>query len=313
MSKELTVIAKLELVPFFTKGDNLDEILESIKQEALQHVPDVSTLKGRNAIKAHITSIKAYRLSLEESGKALSAEYKLLPKSIDATRKKAKDFISELELNARCTLTAWEDNEKVEAAQVEDTEAFLIQYEIEHEHAIHDNEVLDFNMAKAESDKLAEIKAASDLAASNAKLLAENEAAERIATAEREKAQSEQRAIAAQEQIKQNEVYRLNQIEIQKKQAIDNESRRIQAEKKAAQDVIDAAEQARINENYRQREAEDKIKREQLQREADTKHANKVKTEAMEDFISIGLSKEAAKLAVKGLAAGRIRKGSINF
>jgi len=216
MKTELLVIEKLELVPFFTKGDRLDDTLEKVKVEATAHVPDVSTLKGRNAIKANVTKVTKVKTFLESHGKDLAAEYKLIPKAIDANRKKSKDFLNALVEEIREPLTAWETIDKAEKAQVIDTESFLIEYELQHEDGLRDNELVDFKAAQVEADRLAEIKAATEKAATEAKAKAEAEAAERIAQAERDKVAAEQRAIAA-------------------KQAV------IDAENKAAQDAINAA------------------------------------------------------------------------
>lgn len=234
MKTELLVIEKLELVPFFTKGDQLDDTLERVKVEATAHVPDVSTLKGRNAIKANVTKVTKVKTFLESHGKELAAEYKLIPKAIDANRKKSKDFLNALVDEIREPLTAWEVIDKTEKAQVIDTKAFLIEYELHHEDGLRDNELVDLKAAQAEADRQAEIKAAAEKAAAEAKAKAEAEAAERIARAEREKIAAEQREIAARQAV----------IDAENKaaqDAIDAKAR----EEKAKQDAIDAQERAR--------------------------------------------------------------------
>lgn len=193
MSTELAIIENLELVPFFTKGDSVDEILAKIKKEAMVHVPDVSTLKGRNAIKANVTKVKKSKTYLESHGKDLAAEYKAIPKVIDANRKKSRDFLNALEEEIRAPLTAWEVIDKAEKAQVIDTKSFLIEYELQHEDGLQENELKDLRAAQAEADRQAEIKAAAEQAAADAKAQAEQEAADRIAKAEREKTEAQQR------------------------------------------------------------------------------------------------------------------------
>lgn len=199
MSTELLVIEKLELVPFFTKGDLLDDTLEKIKAEAMAHVPDVSTLKGRNAIKANVTKVTKSKTFLEGHGKDLAAEYKLIPKAIDANRKKSRDFLTALVDEIREPLTAWEVIDKAEKAQVIDTKAFLIEYELQHEDGLRDNELADLKAAQAEADRKAEIERAEIKAAAEAKAKAEQVAADKIKQAELDKAAAEQSEIKARQ------------------------------------------------------------------------------------------------------------------
>lgn len=112
MSNQLAVLEKLEVVPFFTKGENLETILDRIEKEALEHVPDVSTLKGRNAIKANITLVTSSKTYLEKEGKKLADEYKLIPKVIDATRKSVKERLADVIVKCRVKLNEWEEEQK---------------------------------------------------------------------------------------------------------------------------------------------------------------------------------------------------------
>ena len=70
MSTELVIIEKLklDLVPFFTKEDRLDELLSAIAVEVMAHVPDVSTPTGQTLITTSMTAGTKYRLHPEESG-----------------------------------------------------------------------------------------------------------------------------------------------------------------------------------------------------------------------------------------------------
>lgn len=63
MSNELVVIKDLELVPFFTKGDSIDDVLQQIAKEAHSLVPDVSTAKGRKAITANVSKVTSSKLT----------------------------------------------------------------------------------------------------------------------------------------------------------------------------------------------------------------------------------------------------------
>lgn len=251
MSNELLVIEKLELVPFFTKGDQLDDTLENIAKELRAHVPDVSTLKGRNAIKANVTKGTKAKTFLEGHGKDLSAEYKAIPKVIDANRKKSRDFFTALIEEIREPLTAWEVIDKAGKQQVIDVAAYLIKFDADLEEGYRDNELFDFKLAKAEADRQAEIKAAADKAAAEAKAKAELEASEKIAKAEREKIAAEQREIAAKQAV----------IDAENKAAQDaiNAAAR---EAKAKQDIIDA--KAKAEKSERERLAAEEVRKEEM-------------------------------------------------
>lgn len=384
MKTELLVIEKfkLELVPFFTKGDRLDELLQAIKVEVMAHVPDVSTLKGRNAIKANITSGKNYRIHLEECGKKLSAEYKLMPKTIDQYRNKVNTFLFEVEAEARKELTAWEVIDKAEKKQIADTAAYLIKFDADLEEGHRDNELVDLKAAQAEADRKAEIKAAEEKATAKA----EAAAAEKIAQAKQEQIEAEQREakakqdiIDAKAQAEKSERERLAAEEVRKEEIridyhkrmvqhivdcgngfiggspqsfgvlfyelenkividesfeefqreaelaknesiqklkdcqerIDND--RVAAEAKAKRNAEIAADNARQAQINKQQDEAAQAKADRQSREADTKHKGGINTKAMNDFIKCGLDADSARLAVKALAAGKIRSAGINY
>ena len=112
MSNELLVLEEISVVPFFTKGENVEPLLAQIEAEAKAFVPDASTEKGRKVIKAFITKLKKSRTYLEGHGKDLAAEYKAIPKEIDANRRKIKEFLLGLEEVTRAPLTEYEDKLK---------------------------------------------------------------------------------------------------------------------------------------------------------------------------------------------------------
>ena len=121
MENKLVVLEELKPVSFFTKGDDVDDILDKIKADALLHVPDLSTGKGRAAIKANITRVIESKTYLEAKGKELAVEYKAIPAKIDQNRKKVKDFLAELQVELRKPLTDWEaDQAEIKAKKIAD-------------------------------------------------------------------------------------------------------------------------------------------------------------------------------------------------
>jgi hypothetical protein len=322
MSNELLVIEKLnlELVPFFTKGDRLDELLEAIKVEVMAHVPDASTNKGRTLIKNNITAAKKYRTHLESSGKALSAEYKLIPSAIDATRKKVNEFLLGVEANARESLTEWERIDKIEKKQISDTAAYLIKFDSDLEEGYRDNELFDFKLAKAEADRQAEIKAAEDAATKKA----EDKAAEEIAQAGRDKVKAEQATKDAEWLTYITGAYEINaKIDFDRQAAVNKENAAKQvklnewieyiSEAYAHNDKLIATKNAQAAEVQRQKDIADQQKRDQANREADKNHKGNVNRTAMEAFIHAGLSQEQAKKAVTAIAKNLIPAVTIRY
>jgi hypothetical protein len=329
MKTELLVIEQsgFELEPFFTKGTGIDEILNKLETEIMAHVPDVSTVKGRGEITANISKAKVYRLHLFDCRKKLSAEYKLIPSTIDKHGKKVNDFLLNIEAKARIQLTEWEVEDKAKKERA----ALLVKIEQKHDDANIENELFDLKAKQAEADRQAEIKAASEKAAAEAKAQAEAEAAERIAQAEREKIAAEQREIAAKQAVidaenkaAQDAIDAKAREEKAKQDAIDAqgraryeaeqaEQRRIFAEQQAKRDAEVAAENARKCEIRKQEVEAHQAKVDKEAREANKRHVNGIKTKAMNDFISCGLDDASARLAVKALAAGKISNAGISY
>jgi hypothetical protein len=329
MNNELLVIEQsgFELEPFFTKGTGIDEILDKLEVEIMAHVPDVSTVKSRGEITANISKAKVYRLHLFDCRKKLSAEYKLIPSTIDKHGKKVNDFLLNIEAKARTQLTEWEVEDKAKKEHA----ALLVKIDQKHDEAKIANELFDLRAKQAEADRQAEIKAAADKAAAEAKAQAEAEVAELIAQAEREKIAAEQREIAikqaafdAEAKAAQDAIDAAAREAKAKQDAIDAQEReivaaqqaetnRILAAQQAKRDTEFAAENARKCEIRKQEVAAHQAKADQDAREANKRHVNGIKTKAKNDFIKCGLDEASARLAVKALAAGKIRNAGINY
>lgn len=165
LGSELTVFKEpneLMVSNFFIKGDYVNDLVAEIKADAEKHKPDVSTLKGRNAIKANITKIVNKKTTIEKFGKDLSAEYKNKPKLIDATRSKLNEEITKLQVYFRKELTDWEEQEKIriENDRIKaEKEKVQAQVDQDHELAIeqyktHLREVSDKKISDALAEKL---------------------------------------------------------------------------------------------------------------------------------------------------------------
>jgi colicin import membrane protein len=320
MSNEILVIEKVEIVPFFTAGTGIDATLEAIAKEVRSHVPDVSTAKGRDAIKATVTKVVKSKTFLESKGKELAAEYKEIPKRIDANRKKAKDFLTELQNEIRQPLTDWEDEQARIAEQKrldEEAEKLKSQIEVDHEIAILLNEKFDRDLAeqlaqeaKLESERLAKLEAE--------RIERENQI--RIEAA----AKAEQEKLEAIERAKQAELYRVEAEKRAKFEAEQAEIRRIEEAKQAELMRTEAARQAEINAQLAAEKARaDEIAKheaikaaeeaEQKRKEANVKHVSMIRTQAKESIMAIGFAEEDAKKLVLALSNGLIANCVINY
>lgn len=316
MSNELLVIEKLELVPFFTKGDSVDKILEQIAKEARAHVPNVSTTKTRGEITANITKVTECKTYLEDERKKLADEYKLIPKKIDANGKRVKDFLTSLQKELRQPLTDWE----IERKQAKDVALFLTEFDADLEAGYLEKENRDLKAAQAEADRQAELKAAADAATKKAN----DEAAEEIAQAGRDKVKAEQAAKDAEWLTYITEAYGINaKIDFDRQAAIAKENAAKQVklnewfeyigEAYAYNDQLIATKNAQVAEAKRQQAIADQQKREQAKLEADKNHVASIKRDIMADFMSVGLDEAAARLATRALAAKKVRHTGINY
>ncbi|NRA81174.1 MAG: hypothetical protein HRU18_23485 [Pseudoalteromonas sp.] len=331
MSNELVVIEKLELVPFFTKGNLVDDVLAKIKAEAMAHVPDVSTKKGRDAIKANVTKVTKSKTYLESQGKDLAAEYKLIPKAIDANRKKTKDFLNDLQIEIRQPLTDWEDEQKrIEAEELAKQQALKVQAERDSDHelatlqfeaAMRDREIEKQRLIqeRLDQDEAIRVKAATD-----AKLKAEQEAQADIDKANRDKILAEQAVINAKAKADQEIIDAKNREDQLKQAAIKAEEfakfqseqaelRRTEAEKKSTQDAIDSAENARLAQVELQRLADKQLADEKAAREADVSNRTKKNNEAKGCLMELGFDERDAKKIIIAIAQGQIHNVGINY
>jgi hypothetical protein len=327
---QLTLIEKTDLVPFFTKGDSVNETLQKIAKEARAHVPDVSTLKGRNAIKANVTMVTKCKTYLQAQRKNLADEYKAIPKQIDATGRVVTSFMEDLQAEVRQVLTCWE----VDQAAIKAEENRIITVNADHEIAIlmfndYLREMIaeelkaEAERVQAKADQIARDKKIADDAAENARLKSEAKAADDKAQAAREIEEANQRQIASDKAAKEaaeKAVIDAEQAEQRRiQEAKDYEdSQRLQTEaaealrlknietaklekiasEKAKQKAIEDAEN-----RERQRVADEKaaIKKAADDREANVAHKKAINNAALEAFVNAGLSADDGKIALNAI------------
>lgn len=114
---QLVVIEPTTAVALFTEGQGIAELLADIRQKATSLVPDITTTKGRKEIASVAYAVAKTKTYLEGFGKELTDKYKEIPKRIDANRKQIRDTLDALKDEVRAPLTQYEEAEdaRVEA------------------------------------------------------------------------------------------------------------------------------------------------------------------------------------------------------
>lgn len=314
---ELIVVENIELVPFFTKGDKVEEILEAITSEAKSFVVgDLSVKKNRDAVKAMVTKITKSKTYMESKGKDLAAEYKAIPKAIDANRKLVKDTLNDLQDLVRKPLTDWENEQQAIADQLAAEEAANLlakQKDTDHEMALLLNEK--FNQeAKAELERIEQQRIAYEAelqakAAIEATRLAEQQAEaqrKKVELDKQEAIRSEQRAILEKEKAEQREKQLvIDAKNAEKQKVIDAEN----AENRRLAD-IEAAKQQEI---ARQQAEQDRLALEQKARDENKEHQRAVNQSVIAALLVTGINEDQAKLIVKAIIKCEVPNVSLTY
>jgi hypothetical protein len=314
--KELITIESVSenaLEVFTGKTDTLDKILLAIEAEALALVPDVSTVKGRDAISSNAYKVAQAKSRIEKEGKILADQQKEIPKLIDASRKKARYFLEELQSRVKQPLTDWlaeearvkaekEEAERVEAERVEAEK----QYQDAHELALLLNLKFDTDKAAAavEAEKAQLAKEAAEreakereakeraereaLIAKEAKERAEREAKEAIERANREAEQAKQREKQAAELAEKQRLEAIELAEREKQAAIEADRRRAEAEREA-KEAKEKAEAAKLS------------------------HRRKINNEIKSLLVDFGLDDETATNLIKLAVKGKLGNLTVNY
>lgn len=318
MSNELALLEVSENnYPKIYCAGGLSAFYEKAKSEVDGEVPDLSTGKGRDRIASLAAGVSRSKVAVEAPGRAYNKFLKAQPKLIDKELREFCDKMDKLRGDTRAPLTAWEIIDKAEKAQVIDTEAFLIEYELKHEDGHRDNELFDLKIKQAEADRKAEIERATIKAAAEAKAKAEQEAAAKITKANQDKIDAEQREQAANQAAKvaaaQAESNRIAQEERAKIDAAEADRRHEIArwgeyisEAYSYNDQLIAAENARLAEVNRQEAIAENQRQQQAMREADLDNKAAKNNAAKDAIIALGFNEEGAKAIVKAIAKGLI-------
>ena len=239
----LVVIEPNQIATAFSEG-NVDPILTRIKEEVALHTPDVSTRKGRDAIKSLAYKVARSKTLLDEAGKELTAEAQKQIDQVNVERRKIRETLDELKQQVRKPLEVWEAaEEKRKAALRERMKVF-------------DKDRTHFNMTSVEiATVIAEVEAIEvEEGWDELKPMAVDAKADALS---KYQVDLESAEVREQQQI---------QIEKLKKEAEEREAR--EAEERQAREQKEAEERAAREEQARiEQEKQARIRQEEAERQ----------------------------------------------
>ncbi|MGV1682964.1 hypothetical protein [Sphingopyxis sp. NJF-3] len=106
-------------VVVLTDKERRAEFYAHIQAEVDAFEPDVSTAKGRDAIKSLAYKITRTKTAIDAAGKELNEEARQRINAVDAERRAARDHLDGLAKKVRQPLTEWEEAEKAREADVD--------------------------------------------------------------------------------------------------------------------------------------------------------------------------------------------------
>jgi hypothetical protein len=316
MSKDLLLLRDSTIEQAFTTGEGVDTAITALTDIVRGYEHNLDTVGGRKKTASLAAKVSKVKTTVDAIGKEMVSEWKSKAKVVDANRKKLRDACDELRDEARKPLTDWEAEEarikaeKEAAIEAEKAAALLLA---DHEIALLLNEKRDDDIA--------------------AKLILEAQAAEERKRIEREalerraKEKAERQLIEQREQLERDKAEVLAEVERNKqavkqagldkiaaKEAADlAEERRIAAEVQAKIAAEQAAENARVQAAVDQKAKEAAEQAENEKREANKKHVGKIRKEAKESLMALGIDEAMAKKVVLAIHNGDIKNVSINY
>lgn len=344
---------KTQLLQLFVEAKDLTSELDKIREKAKDLPLDMSVRKNREEVASFAYKIARSKTAVDKAGAALSAEYKEIPKKIDANRRVYKDAFESLQAEVRQPLTEWENVEQARKYahekkidwlnnwndQLERAPSSVIKQRMVEMEAVELGERWQEYEAEAGRAKDAALTGLRGLLATTEQREAEQAELEQLRKAAAEQEQKDREAQIAREaaeqarkeaeQAAQAEREKANRDRIAAAIAADQaeraleiaEQRRIAQETQAKLDAIEAekraaeqAEAARQAEIDRQAAEDKRIEDERLKREADKQHKGVINRKALADLVEhTNLTEEQAKLVIKCIAKRLITNVSINY
>lgn len=339
----LVVIERTTALDVFKDKSQISAIVEKIRAITDAEPRDASNALGRAAIRSLAMKVKRSKTYLDGIGKELVDDLKELPKTIDASRKLARDQLDALHDEVRKPLTDWEEEQeraeamkaaaaKAEAdriASVDEAIANIKQAALsvmgkpaatilaviqQAEQSELDADMFRDRMAEAEEAKAAAIATLKQLA--EAATAAENRERierERIVAEEaaaKERAANEKRILDAQLATGRAEAER----KAAEQRAIDAERRQKEAAEQAEIDRKAAEQRAIQQEQARAAAEKAAAEAAEAKRAADVEHRKCVNNGAVDALLQhTGLTLDEARVVVKAIATGKIPNVTIKY
>lgn len=280
---DLVVMATVNPLEVFTDRAQYSAFYEKLKAETAKHVPDVSTEKGRAAVRSLAFKVTRAKTTLDKAGLGLTEEWRQKIAVVNAARKDMVDELDALAAEVRRPLTEWEGREK---ARVERCQAVIAGMKAAAVVSLEDTSATVRERGKAlweteigedfgeMADEALEAKATAIATLQRAlerltKEEADRAELERLRAADAERQEREAREREAREQAERDRIA-AEQEEQRRKDAAEAEAQRIrEAEERAAQAAREEeARKAREAEAERQREHDEQLAEERRQRQA---------------------------------------------
>jgi colicin import membrane protein len=328
---EIAIVSKRVLVPTEVyRPGALAKLLDDLAAEARQVPVDISTEKGRKAVKSLVYNVARSKTALDAMGKTLGEDARKIVDRINADRKVARDRLDALGEEIRKPLT---DYEAAEAARIAAHEAAIAAFagdppwldqqrtsaEIQARldqlrslpprewqefalkardalaQAIEDTETaltdtLAFEAQQAEAARLAQEAAAAAQEARDARIRAEAEQAARAAIEA-----AERRAAQAEQDRIDTQIAAAQEAEARQARMAAETARAIADEQARAQRVASAEAAA------------------QVARAADVAHRRAINGAALAAMTSLGITEEQGKALIAAIAKGDVPHVSIRY
>lgn len=288
--KALIKIDNYDLALLFSK-DGSAEMLEKVKQLALDDLPGVDTAKDRKIRKSRAARVSASKTLIDAAGKAQVEEVKARVKLTDKERKHIRDSLDYLKAEVRGPVTTWENEQK----------------------------------AKKEAERLAkELDDCWDLATEHNKIVDQqrviNKENQRIAD-EKRIATEAQKLIEAQEKKRDDEKLVILQREAEAKAEVKREKEaRQKSDLRAQQEKEQAVKQAKIDQANALKNAERerlikeaKIEEAAQRKAADKDHRKRINNECLASWMGVGYTEAEGKKIIGHIFKGEIRHNTINY
>lgn len=319
-TNELALVEGVTALQVFSTEGGLDPIIEEAKVFVASFEHDLSTGVGRKRTASLAAKVAKLKTTLDGMGKDLVSDWKEKAKKVDASRRAMREALDELKAEARKPLTEWEEEQerlKQEEAERLAAERLAAEIESAHEIGLLMNEKFDRDAADAAAEAERQRQ---EEERRRAQEQAEREERLKQEAADQARAEAERKAQEENDRIERERRDALRREEEARQRAEQAERDRIAAEERAKaqaeqaeREKAEAEERARQQEIQRQQAEQDRIRREQEQREANNRHVSGIRRQAKESLMGLGMDEAMAKRIVLAIHSGNIANVKITY